>query len=333
MNNVSNLVGNTPIIQVPHHGNTLHLKIEGTNPGLSIKDRVAFHVCRQLAQNESLEGKSIVEYSSGNLAIGLAQAANIWKFHLTLVITQKTSPDKIRLLQRLGAELVMVDEAIDSEEPTGFRGFAKIISEVRDSIFIDQYNNPLNPDAHYESTGPEIHNAVPEAEFVFSPMGTGGTACGIAKYMRDKHPSTGVIGVSPNSGIYYTTYHGMNIGDRPSIEESTIEGVGEDLIPANLDMSLLSDVIEVCDCDARAEIENLLKETGIFVGGSSGMAIAAAKQLIQRENLKNSNLVVLCPDSGNRYLSGVQTNVEAIRDSQYAETVKQYQQGEYPKLI
>lgn len=333
MKNLSGLVGNTPIVEVPYNGNMLHLKIEAQNPGLSIKDRVAFYVCKVLSEQGDLSEKRIVEYSSGNLAIGLAQASKIWNFDLTLVVTGQTSPDKIKLLKRLGATIVMVNGAEDSDAPLGFRGFAKRIADEQDAILIDQYHNPLNQESHYRTTGPEIHRAVPQARYVFSPMGTGGTASGIARYLRDVGSSTKVVGVTTAVGIYYTTYYGLD-EKRPGSDTSLIEGVGEDLIPGNLNLEVLGKVVEVRDDLALLEIDNLLSETGLFVGGSSGLAVAAAKQVIDVEGLSGEDLVVLCPDSGNRYLSA---NLPSERskptNGRLKEFVESNSDGSFPKIL
>ncbi len=331
MRNAANLSGNTPIIQVPYEGNTLHLKIEGSNPGLSIKDRVAFHICDTLDRTVGLLGKSVVEYSSGNLAIGLAQASKIWNFDLALVVTSKTSPDKLKLLKRFGAELIMVDESLHSEDPRGFRGFASIIAGVRNSIFIDQFNNKLNPEAHYKSIGPEIVRAVSNADYVFSPLGTGGTASGIAQYLKDTNHPAEVIGVTPDAGIYYTHYHGIS-EQRRSADHTIIEGVGEDFIPGNLKMGILGNIIEVRDAIALREVDTLLESTGIFVGGTSGLALAGAKQFIDSNKLRSKNVVVLCPDSGNRYLSASDGR-RSEKESVYQTIVDQYRDGEYPKIV
>lgn len=331
MNNAENLIGNTPIIEVPYRDNRLHLKLEGTNPGLSIKDRVAFHICNALDKRIGLRGRRVVEYSSGNLAIGLAMASKIYGFHLTLIITSKTSPDKIKLLQRYEAELIMVEESTHSEDPLGFRGFAKIIAETRESIFIDQFDNPLNPEVHSQTTGPEIHRDVPEANYVFSPMGTGGTASGVAQYFKDEGLPTKVIGVTPDSGIYYTHFHRLQ--ERRSPVNTAIEGVGEDFLPKNLNMDILANVVEVRDTLALMEVENLIRDTGIYVGGSSGMVLAAAKQYIDNNDLHRKNIVAICPDSGNRYLSLFKAEDSPTSKSEYTEVVEAHRRGEFPKIL
>ncbi len=334
MKSLSSLVGNTPTIELPYRGNRLQLKIEAQNPGLSIKDRVAFYICKVLAEQGKLVGGRVVEYSSGNLAIGLAQASKIWNFDLTLVVTGQTSPDKIRLLKRMGATLVMVDGALDSDAPLGFKGFARQIAEDRGAVLIDQYDNPLNRDAHRHSTGPEIYSAFPQARYVFSPMGTGGTASGIAEYLKEAGSPTKVVGVTPAVGIYYTRFHGLS-EKRPGSETTRIEGVGEDLMPGNLKLEVLGNVVEVRDEVALLEIEDLLTETGLLVGGSSGLAIAAAKQVVDRENLRDEDLVVLCPDSGNRYLNANLPAVNVARsvDPTLTQLVTSKTNGQFPKIL
>lgn len=324
------LIGNTPMVEIPFKTNRLHLKLEGANPGLSIKDRVAFHICHELEKRIGLRGKKVVEYSSGNLGVGLAIASKIYGFNLTLIVTTKTSADKIKLLRHYGVELIMVDNSIHSEKPLGLRGFAKVIAQTRESIFIDQFNNPLNPETHVETTGPEIHRDVPLAEYIFSAMGTGGTATGVAQYFKNKGLPTKVIGVTPNSGIYYSVFH--KLPKKRSELDTVIEGVGEDFLPKNLNMDILAHVAEIKDTLALLEVERLISDTGIHVGGSSGMAIAAAKQYINENELHGKNVVVICPDSGNRYLSAV-TPAKGASKSEYAEVVEAHRKNGMPKIL
>lgn len=333
MNNAESLVGNTPLIELPYRDNRLNLKLEGMNPGLSVKDRVAFYVCSVLDKTVGLRGQRIVEYSSGNLAIGLAMASKIYGFHLTLIITSKTSPDKIKLLRRYGVDLIMVDENVHSEDPLGFRGFAEIIASTREAIFIDQFNNPLNPEAHRMNTASEIHRDLPETDYVFSAMGTGGTATGIAQYFRERNLPTKVIGVTPDSGKYYTHFHRLPENTRPPVT-TVIEGVGEDFIPTNLHMDILKSVVEVRDELALLEIENFLDATGIHLGGSSGLAIAGAKKYIDEADMHDKDIVVICPDSGNRYLSNFVPKKDPSRpESIYHEIVEHHRKGEFPKIL
>lgn len=330
MNNASELVGNTATIRVPYQDNTLYLKLEGMNPGLSIKDRVAFYICNHLDQTIGLKGQTVVEYSSGNLAIGLAQASKIWDFQLTLIVTSKTSPDKIKLLQRFGVELIMVDEKTHSEAPNGFRGFAEIIAKSKNALFIDQFNNKLNAEAHTKTTAPEILRDIPQTDYVFCAMGTGGTASGVARFFKDSKPSVKVIGVTPDSGIYFSTFHNLHTDTR--MVDTEIEGVGEDFIPANLHMDILSNVVEATDHAALNEVDTLIQTLGIFVGGSSGLALAAAKKYITENKLRNKNIVVLCPDSGNRYLSNYNPAQVTPKDD-YTAFIEKYKVGKYPKLL
>jgi cystathionine beta-synthase len=328
MNNISFLVGNTPITKLEYHNNTIFLKLESFNPGLSIKDRVAFYICHQLSARKGLQGKRVVEYSSGNLAIGLAQASKVWGFNLTLIITSGTSPDKIKLLQRYGIDLIMVDENEHSLSPLGFRGFAQQVAAQDSAIFIDQFNNPLNPEAHQRFTGPEIHKQVPVVDYIFAAMGTGGTATGIARYFRENKPDTKVIGVSPNSGVFFTSFHKLNTKRSPV--SSKIEGVGEDFLPANLDLQAISGVVEVEDDSAIEQQAYLLNNAGIFVGGSSGLALAGAMQFVDKYNLIGQSIVVICPDSGNRYLANF---VPKSAPSPYSNFVREKRMGNFPCLV
>jgi cystathionine beta-synthase len=333
MSNYQLPTGKTPTICINYFNNLLYLKLESHNSGLSIKDRVAFYICENLNKNFNLNGKIIVEYSSGNLAIGLAIASKIYKFKLILIISTATSPDKINFLKKYGAELIMVDESLHSNNKLGFRGFAKIVAQsTKNAIFIDQFHNPLNLLAHQETTGPEILKDVPNLDYVFCSMGTGGTASGIATFVKKKKLKTRVIGVTPDSGIYFTTFHRLK--ELRGLVNTTIEGVGEDFIPGNLKLELLDNVLEATDDEALNEVEYLITNFGIFVGGSSGLALAATKKYIKERNLTNKNIVVICPDSGNRYLSKFQFVDKKNQDANLMSIIKKHNpEGYYPRLI
>lgn len=336
MENILDQIGDTDIIKTNYKDNNLYLKMESCNPGLSIKDRVAKYIIKKLEeQYGNLKGRRIIEYSSGNLAIGLAQASKIYGFDLTLIVTSKTSPLKIALLKSYGADLIEVDEDVLSEDPLGFRGFAeKLAKSDPNAIFIDQYNNPLNPEAHYKETAPEIHNQIPGVDYVFCAMGTGGTASGIGKYFKENKEDANVIGVTPNKGIYYPRFHKLPDDSREEASKSIIEGVAEDFIPNVLDFECLKTVREVEDILALNEVDKLVKETGLFVGGSSGLALRAAKDYINELNLKDKDIVVICPDSGNRYLKSLNEYEENI-NSPYDKAVKALKSDDskYPRCI
>jgi len=320
MRTVADLVGNTPLVVLPYGSNRLHLKIEAVNPGLSIKDRAAFHICRALDATVGLRGKAIVEYSSGNFGIGLAQAAKVWGFRLTLIVTPDISPDTLKLLQRLGVELIMVDRGVPADAPTGERGLARTIAERTGAIFIDQSDNPLNPAAHYATTGPEIHHAVPQAVYVFSVLGTGGTATGIAQYLRDVGSTTRVVGVTKDTGRYVAAYRGERAAE------------GADPIPKNLQFDLLETVVGVAAKTSYQEIEELLEKTGLFLGATSGLAIAGAKQLLDARGHEDVDVVVICPDSGNRYVSAARPAIN-LPASSAAPILDGLRVGEYPKVV
>lgn len=320
MRTVADLVGNTPLVVLPHGSNRLHLKIEAGNPGLSIKDRAAFHICRVLDATVGLRGKAIVEYSRGNFGIGLAQAAKVWGFRLTLIITPDISPETLQLLQRLGAELIMVGSNVPADAPTGDRGLARTIAERTGAIFIDQSDNPLNPAAHYATTGPEIHRAVPQAAFVFSTLGTGGTATGVAQYLRDVGSATRVVGVTKDTGRYFAAFRGAPAAG------------GADAIPKNLQFDLLETVVGVAARALYAEVDALLEATGLFLGATSGLAIAGAKQLLDARGHEDVDVVVICPDSGNRYVSS--TRPASNRPASSATSIVDgLRAGEYPKVV
>jgi cystathionine beta-synthase len=319
MQTVADLAGNTPMMVLPYGSNRLRLKIEAGNPGLSIKDRAAFHICRALDASVGLRGTSVVEYSSGNFGIGLAQAAKVWGFRLTMVITHDTNPGTISFLRRFGVRLIMVDGDVAAAAPTGYRGFAKILAASSGAIFIDQNDNPLNVEAHYASTGPEIHRDAPQALFVFSTLGTGGTATGIALYLRDIGSPTRVVGVTKDTSAPYAHFR----GESPE---------GADTLPKNLRFGLLETVVGVRAKQSYLEVDALLEQTGLFLGASSGLAIAGAKQFLDERHVEDGDVVVICPDSGNRYL-GATTPSSGDAEYEFQPVIDAYRRGAYPTVV
>lgn len=304
-NKLEELIGRTPLFRLPHTDNvTLLLKLEMFNPGLSVKDRVAKHILHKgREQGEVKSGQPIVAYTSGNFGIGLAQLARLYGHPVICVVPSTTSEEKISLLRNLGAQVVVCDNAKLSNDSLGMAGMAKnLATALHDAYFIDQFSDPRNLEAHYLTTGPEIWEQTEgKIDYLFAAMGTGGTASGIGKFLKEKETTIKVYGVSPDSGVFHSRFYGL-LDKR--IVDSEIEGIGEDFLPANLDFRYLDGVIEVSDKETMDTLSIILEQTGFFLGGSSGASLAAARKF-EYPRGKSANAVVICPDSGNRYLSTI----------------------------
>lgn len=301
---VTGLVGNTPLFLWRHRNINLYLKLEMFNPGGSIKDRVAALVVDALVRQRPKPAR-IVEYSSGNLGIALALYGRALGLDVLIVATDKTSNEKVRLLKALGASVVITrdSEVLDSER--GMIGAAAHIAASLDgSYFVNQFHNPLNPQAHYASTGSEVWRQMEgNVDVLVAPVGTGGTITGVARYMKERRRVC-IIGATPVAGLYHSSFHGNTPSGRPS-SDTLLEGVGGDFVPGTLNMQLLDDMVEVGDSEAYEVLDRLRMEKGLLLGESSGLALAAAlKYASGRE--KGANVVVICADGGERYLSKIE---------------------------
>lgn len=306
-NSLRDLVGNTPYFQIFKNNNLFNLKLEMFNPGLSIKDRVAFYVTEKLLTPET---KSVIEYTSGNLGIGLCLASSVYGFDCILVTTSLTSKEKLEMLKSFGAKVVVINNTAVSNESDGMIGVARHLSQqLPNSLFINQFENELNAETHYNWTAKEIYEEYGgTVDYIFASMGTGGTISGIGRFFKENNPKTKIIGITPDCGIYYTEFYGMNPKSRPHSGHTFIEGVGEDFIPHNLQYQYIDEIVEVKDHDALASLNYFKREHGLFMGGSSGLAIAGAMDYMIRNKIENKNVVIICPDSGNRYLSTIHNN-------------------------
>lgn len=298
--NFSSLVGNTPLLDAKRYCKKngiearLLLKLEYFNPAGSVKDRVAVNMLKKATGKGLIgEGATIIEPTSGNTGIGLAAACVSMGYKAVLVMPDTMSVERQQLLRAYGAEIVLTDGA---KGMLGSIEKAKELHENTENSFIpSQFENRDNPESHILSTGPEIYRDTDGKVDIFvSCIGTGGTVSGTGAYLKNQNPDIKVIGVEPFDSPLITKGVAGKHG---------IQGIGANFIPENLDMSVIDDVITVKTEDCFTECRNLAKTEGILVGISSGAALCAAKEIAQKEENKGKNIVVLLPDSGERYMS------------------------------
>lgn len=295
------LVGNTPMVRLPKLASGLQCqivaKLEMFNPGGSSKDRPALTMIEAAEARGDLEpGGTIVEPTSGNTGVGLAIAAAQKGYRCVFVMTDKVSPEKVALLKAYGAEVVVCPVAVEPDDPASYYSTAaRLVLEIPGAYRPNQYANPDNPRAHYETTGPEIWAQTEgKVTHFVAGMGTGGTITGTARYLKERNPGIQVIGADPEGSVF------SGGSGRPYL----VEGVGEDFWPANVDMSVIDRVIPISDAESFDTARRAARLEGLLVGGSCGTALAAALTL-GRSLGPDDLVVVLLPDSGRGYLSRV----------------------------
>lgn len=309
--NILETIGNTPIVKLNKLARgirpTVAVKVEFLNPGGSVKDRIGIAMIEDAERRGLLKpGGTIVEPTSGNTGMGLAIAAAIKGYKCIFVMPDKMSEEKIRALRAFGARVVITPTAVEPDDPRSYYSVSKrLAEETPNAILAGQYWNPANPEAHYRSTGPEIWQQTAGRVSVFvAGMGTGGTISGTGKYLKERNPAVRVIGVDP-VGSLYTEY--FRTGKLVEAHGYKVEGVGEDFLPTTMDFSVVDDVAQVNDRESFLMTRRLVREEGIFCGGSCGLALAGALKWLRSpaaEQLTEDDLVVvLLPDSGSRYLS------------------------------
>ncbi|WP_296151770.1 pyridoxal-phosphate dependent enzyme [uncultured Flavobacterium sp.] len=306
-NNILETIGNTPLVKlnkVTKEVDALVLaKVETFNPGNSVKDRMAVKMVEDAEADGRLKpGGTIIEGTSGNTGMGLALAAIVKGYKLICVITDKQSKEKMDILRAVGAKVVVCPTDVEPTDPRSYYSVSKRLGEeTPNSWYVNQYDNPSNAIAHYEQTGPEIWEQTEGkiTHFVVG-VGTGGTISGVAKYLKEKNPNIKIWGID-TYGSVFKKYHETGIFDENEIYSYITEGIGEDILPKNVDFSLIDGFTKVTDKDAAVYTRKIALEEGIFVGNSAGSAIKGLLQL--KENFKPEDVVVvLFHDSGSRYV-------------------------------
>ncbi|MBI5029304.1 MAG: cystathionine beta-synthase [Chloroflexi bacterium] len=312
--NILSAIGNTPLVrlnQVTHDTRceaTVLAKCEFLNPGGSVKDRPGLAMIQAAEREGKLKsGGTIVEATSGNTGVGLAIAAAIKGYKCIFVMPDKMSDEKVRLLRAFGARVIITPTAVAPEDPRSYTSVSKrIVEETPNSILAGQFWNPANPEAHYKSTGPEIWRQTDgKIDYFVAGMGTGGTITGVGRFLKEKNPKIQVVGADPIGSLIYDTHRGggkLPPGAFPRVYK--VEGIGEDFLPDTLDLRYVDEVIQVSDKESFTMTRRLVREEGLFCGGSSGTAAHAALK-VASQLPADKIVVVILPDSGSRYLSKI----------------------------
>ncbi|WP_428742719.1 pyridoxal-phosphate dependent enzyme [Tenacibaculum sp.] len=321
--NILETIGNTPLVRlnsVTKEVDALVLaKVETFNPGNSVKDRMALKMIEDAEADGRLKpGGTIIEGTSGNTGMGLALAAIVKGYKCIFVISDKQSKEKMDILRAVGAEVVVCPTNVEPDDPRSYYSVSKRLGEeTPNSWYVNQYDNPSNAQAHYEQTGPEIWEQTDGkiTHFVVG-VGTGGTISGTAKYLKEKNPNIKIWGID-TYGSVFKKYHETGIFDENEIYPYITEGIGEDILPKNVDFSLIDGFTKVTDKDAAIYTRKIAKEEGIFVGNSAGSAIKGLLQL-KDEFKPDDVVVVLFHDHGSRYV-GKMFNDDWMRDRGFLE--------------
>jgi cystathionine beta-synthase len=311
-NNILELVGNTPLVKLNRVAKGLtgnfYAKVEAFNPGHSSKDRIAIHIIEQAEKAGLLtEGSTIIETTSGNTGFSIAMASIIKGYECILAVSSKSSPDKIDMLRSMGAKVYVCPAHVSADDPRSYYEVAKRLhKETKGSIYINQYFNKLNMEAHYRSTGPEIWEQTGgQITHLVACSGTGGTISGTAKYLKEQNPNIKIIGVDA-FGSVLKKYHETGKLDKNEIYPYRIEGLGKNLIPGATDFKVIDEFIKVTDAESAHTAREISKTEGIFAGYTCGAVMQAIKQLDELNTFdKNSNVVAIFPDHGSRYMSKI----------------------------
>jgi cystathionine beta-synthase len=305
-------IGDTPLVRINAVAEdfpcTVLGKVEFFNPGGSVKDRIGLNMIEDAEEKGLIEpGGTIIEGTSGNTGAGLAITAIAKGYRCIFTTTDKQSQEKVDVLRGLGAEVLVCPTNVEPDDPRSYYSVAqRLAEEIPNSIYLNQYDNASNAEAHYETTGPELWDQTEgQITHFVAGAGTGGTISGTARYLKEQEEDVQVIGVDPAGSVFHKYFH-EGVFDEEEIFPYFTEGVGEDILPENMDFEIVDDFVEVEDKPAMQMTRRLAREEGLFIGQSCGMAMAGALQWMQahRDALSEDDMVVvLLPDSGFRYLS------------------------------
>ena len=310
--NVLQLIGCTPLIKLNKVTNdfkgNFFAKVEAFNPGHSSKDRIALHIIEEAERQGILKpGDTIIETTSGNTGFSIAMVSIIKGYECILAVSSKSSPDKIDMLKSMGAKVYVCPAHVKADDPRSYYEVAKKLhNDIKGSVYINQYFNILNTEAHYKTTGPEIWEQTEgKITHLVACSGTGGTISGIARFLKEKNKDIKIIGVDAYGSVL-KKYHETREFDSNEIYPYRIEGLGKNLIPTATDFDVIDTFIKVTDEDSAHTAREISNTEGLFVGYTSGAALQAVKQLNDTSEFKPSdNIVVVFPDHGSRYMSKI----------------------------
>lgn len=302
--NALDMIGNTPMVRVNHLDTgpcELYLKLETLNPGLSIKDRIAVSMIEDAEQAGKIKpGDTLIEATAGNTGLGLALVAAQKGYKLIIVLPDKMSREKLYNLKAMGAEVIETRSDVQKGHPEYYQDLALRLSKERDAFYINQFENPANVKAHYETTGPEIWEQLDgNVDAFVCGVGSGGTLSGVGKFLKEKNPNVKMVLADPDGSILAPL---VNEGKKIEPGSWRIEGIGEDFIPDTCDLDLADVAYNVSDKESFDVAREVLAKEGILVGSSSGTLIAAALKYCQ-EQTEPKRVVTLACDTGSRYLS------------------------------
>ncbi len=306
VNSILELFGKTPLVKLNHFKKdikaSIFAKMESMNPGASVKDRIGLAMIEDAEKRGILKpGGTIIEATSGNTGIGLALTAAIKGYKCIFTMTEKVSVEKRRYLQALGADVVICPMTAKHDTPENYVNVAKRINaETPNSLFMYQYNNPSNPDAHYHTTGPELWEQTQgKITHFIGSLGTGGTVSGTGRFLKEKNPNVKIIAADPYGSIFKTYKEsGIMTEGTPYL----VEGIGQDMLPENVHFKYIDEIINVTDKESFHMSRRLSKEEGIFCGGSTGTNLAVALK-VAKDLDENAVVVFVVCDTGERYLS------------------------------
>ena len=308
--NILETIGDTPLVKINKITSEIPCivlaKYETFNPGNSVKDRMALKMIEDAESTGLLtQGGTIIEGTSGNTGMGLALVAIVKGYKCIFVMSDKQSKEKMDILRAVGAKVVVCPTNVEPDDPRSYYSVAKqLAEETQNSWYVNQYDNPSNTKAHYESTGPEIWKQTKgKVTHFIVGVGTGGTISGVGSYLKEKNPAVKIWGVD-TYGSVFKKYHETGVFDKNEIYPYVTEGIGEDILPENVNFDVIDGFTKVTDKDAALYTQRLAKDEGMFLGNSAGAAIKGVLQL-KNEFKKEDVVVVLFHDHGSRYVGKI----------------------------
>ena len=335
-NNVLQLIGETPLVKLNNITSSFkgkfYAKLESFNPGHSSKDRIALFIIEEAERKGIIKpGDTIIETTSGNTGFSIAMISIIKGYDCILAVSSKSSSDKIDMLKTMGAKVYVCPANVSADDPRSYYEVAKRLNqEIKGSVYINQYFNDLNIEAHYKTTGPEIWTQTKgQITHLVACSGTGGTISGVSKFLKEKNPKIKILGVDAYGSVL-KKYHETKEFDEKEIYPYRIEGLGKNLIPSATNFDLIDKFMKVKDEDSAHTARELAKTEGLFVGYTSGAAVQAVKQFDSKNEFKAEDLVVIIfPDHGSRYLSKIYSDkwmeTQGFFDSEHEKTIEKIQ--------